>query len=85
MLQKPTLTAEQKKCFEDKFKEIVSHPEAKEAIKNWKGEFVWPPNIDKPGMPGFNSGKLHGILIDRYVILLNGLINRRICDINLTF
>lgn len=81
MSQKPTLTDEQKASFERQFRELISQS-SEQAKELWakEGEIIWlPPPVDEPHLrPKGIEGKLHGRQADRYVTLLNQIINRTI-------
>jgi hypothetical protein len=70
---RPELTDEQKKSFEKKFKELIS--KEPETLKDWDGQFHWilgKPKLDHIVKSFSPKSK------DKYVTLLNKLINRTI-------
>jgi hypothetical protein len=76
-MNKPKLTAAQKKSFEKQFRELVKHEKAREAILYWDGTILWDL-VDVPHMPGFKREKLREKLAVDYTALINRLSNRSI-------
>ena len=76
-MQKPGVTEEQKQKFKQEFQNIWSEV-SQDVQSKWNGEIIWNPITDEPMFERNISGKLHGKLADRYVILLNKLNDRRI-------